>query len=113
MQNKINWFPGHMNRAAREIQEAIGRADFVVEMRDARAPIASANPLLANWIGQKPHLLVLNKADLADPQQNIAWQRHFAQKGREALCLCAVSGAKQKLLAALAGCFGTRDFGGR
>ena len=97
-----------MNQAAREIRQAIQRADFVLELRDARAPIASSNPLLASWIGQKPHLILLNKADLADPQQNLAWQQHFARKGGRVLCLCAVSGSKQKLLTAL-----RRNFGGQ
>ena len=113
MAKKINWFPGHMNQAAGEIQKAIRRADFILELRDARAPIASGNPLLSSWIGQKPHLMLLNKADLADPQQNIAWQRHFARDGVRVICLCAVSGGRQKLLAAMSSCFADRNFGCR
>ena len=108
MSNKINWFPGHMNQAARKIRQAIQCADFILELRDARAPIASSNPLLASWIGQKPHLTLLNKADLADPQQNIAWQQYFACKGDRMLCFCSAAGSKQKLLTAL-----RRNFGGQ
>jgi ribosome biogenesis GTPase A len=71
---KINWFPGHMNRARREITDAIRKADVVVELVDARLPISSRNPMLAELAREKPVLTVLTKSDLADPAVTAAWQ---------------------------------------
>ncbi|WGK69242.1 ribosome biogenesis GTPase YlqF [Candidatus Haliotispira prima] len=108
---KINWFPGHMNKAAGQIKSALNQADFVVELRDARAPQASANPLLDELIAEKPRLIVLNKADLADPEQNQAWQRYFTGNGSKVICLSFARKQqqnKQKLLEAL-----QKNFGGQ
>jgi ribosome biogenesis GTPase A len=69
----INWFPGHMNRARREIAEAIRKVDVVIELVDARLPISSRNPLLAELAANKPVQSVLAKADLADPETTRAW----------------------------------------
>ncbi len=69
----INWFPGHMNRARREIAEAIRKVDLVIELVDARLPNSSRNPLLAKLAEGKPILAILSKADLADPRTTAAW----------------------------------------
>lgn len=69
----INWFPGHMNRARREIAGAIRQADVVVELVDARLPRSSRNPLLAKLCQDKPLLTLFAKADLADPETTEAW----------------------------------------
>ena len=71
----INWFPGHMNKARREIAAAMRRTDVVIEVRDARLPRASANPMLEELRGDKPCVRVLAKADLADPAVTRAWIR--------------------------------------
>lgn len=84
----IEWYPGHMARARREIAAAVARFDVVIEVLDARLPAASANPLLTHLRGNKPCLKLLNKHDLADPQVTRAWVRHFeAQHGVKALPL--------------------------
>ena len=63
----IQWFPGHMTKARRMMETMLKSVDMVIECRDARAPLACENPLLAQLIQNKPHLVVLTKADLADP----------------------------------------------
>ncbi len=73
----IQWYPGHMTRARREIVEAIPLHDVVIEVLDARMPRASENPLLAELRGKKPCLKVLSKSDLADPEVTAAWLRTF------------------------------------
>lgn len=69
----INWFPGHMNKARRELAEALARIDVVIEVLDARLPQSSRNPMLAELRGQTPSLPVLNKSDLADPETTAQW----------------------------------------
>ncbi len=63
----FNWYPGHIAKAERELKEILKLADLVIELRDARAPEATAHRELGDWVGAKARLLVLNKADLADP----------------------------------------------
>lgn len=70
---KINWFPGHMNRARREIADAIARCDVVIELVDARLPHASRNPMLEGLAESKPVLTLFAKADLADPAVTDEW----------------------------------------
>jgi len=74
----INWFPGHMNKARREIAQAMAQTDVVIEVRDARLPSASANPMLEELRGERPCVRVLNKADLADPAVTEAWMAVLA-----------------------------------
>ena len=69
------WFPGHMARARRLIQESLKLVDAVVELRDARAPESSANPDLGGIIGKKPRIALLNKCDLADPDATARFVR--------------------------------------
>ena len=74
---RINWFPGHMNKARREIAKAMPKVDLVMEVLDARIPGSSSNPLVPDLRGEKPFLKILNKADLADPGATGAWVRHL------------------------------------
>lgn len=76
----INWFPGHMSTARREIRDAMPEVDLVIEVLDARLPFSSENPLVAPIRGDKPCIQVLNKADLADPAATEAWMAHLAAK---------------------------------
>ena len=62
----IQWFPGHMSKARRQVQENIKHVDFVTILVDARLPLSSQNPMLTKIVGDKPKLMILNKADLAD-----------------------------------------------
>ncbi|WP_437769689.1 ribosome biogenesis GTPase YlqF [Sorangium sp. So ce281] len=73
----IQWYPGHMTKARRTIAESIPSQDVVIEVLDARMPLASENPVLAELRGQKPCIKVLNKSDLADPAVTTAWLRYF------------------------------------
>jgi ribosome biogenesis GTPase A len=70
----IQWYPGHMAKAKREISERLKIIDIVLELRDSRIPRASANPDLAALIGEKTRIIVLNKADLADPAATEGWK---------------------------------------
>ena len=79
---QIHWYPGHMHKAQRKIREIIHQVDVMIEIVDARLPLASTNTLLADIRRDKPCLKVLNKADLADPAMTKRWQRWFdAQEG--------------------------------
>ena len=73
----INWFPGHMAKANRQMEEQIKLADIVIELRDARAPLASFNPTFDKLINNKPRLIILNKADLSDEEENRKWLKYF------------------------------------
>ncbi len=74
----IDWYPGHMTKARREIAEALAIVDVVIEVVDARLPVSSSNPILQELRGSKPCVKVLNKQDLADPVVTQAWVQHFA-----------------------------------
>lgn len=83
----IQWFPGHMSKARRQVQESIKFVDFVTVLVDARLPLSSQNPMLTKIVGEKPKLLVLNKADLADPVRLKEWQTCFEGQGIPTLAL--------------------------
>ena len=86
-QKNIHWFPGHMVKALREIEERMAIVDVVIEICDARAPLASMNPFLAKIRPNKKRLLILAKADLADSNVSERWIRYFASQGVRALAL--------------------------
>lgn len=71
--NNINWFPGHMRKALNETGERLKLVDIVYETADARIPFSSRNPELDKIIGNKPRIVILNKADLADPSKTSRW----------------------------------------
>lgn len=73
----IQWFPGHMTKARREIEKQLKVVDLIVELVDARAPVSSQNPMLQEIIAYKPKLMVLMKDDLADPNETEKWIRWF------------------------------------
>lgn len=79
----IQWYPGHMAKASRQIREKLKLIDIVVEVLDARLPIASKNPDIDQYTEHKRHLVLLNKADLADPDQNQKWVDYL--KGRDGI----------------------------
>ena len=83
----IQWFPGHMSKARRQVQKSIKFVDFVTVLVDARLPLSSQNPMLTKIVGEKPKLLVLNKADLADPVRLKEWQTYFEGQGIPTLAL--------------------------
>ena len=75
--NQIQWYPGHMAKARREITDAAKLVDVIIEIIDARIPKSSRNPILNEIIGNKPRVIVLNKADLADEKKNKEWVQKF------------------------------------
>ncbi|MGG5316561.1 ribosome biogenesis GTPase YlqF [Enterococcus sp. AZ072] len=85
----IQWFPGHMAKARREVSEKLKFVDIVFELVDARLPHSSRNPMLDQIVQQKPRLILLNKADLADPNQTTRWMEWFKGQGYEVLSLNA------------------------
>lgn len=98
MSKTIQWYPGHMAKARRIIGEDLRLVDVVIEVLDARLPRSSANPALKEMIGSRPSIVVLNKADLADPLVSEAWVRHFEAAGNQAVLFNAVTGAGTKQL---------------
>ena len=74
---KINWFPGHMAKARRQMEEQLKLVDIVIEIRDARMPLASGNPLLNELAKNKEKLVILNKSDRADLKENESWLNYF------------------------------------
>lgn len=85
----IQWFPGHMAKARREVSEKIKYVDIVFELIDARLPLSSRNPMMDQIVQQKPRLILLNKGDLADKEQNQKWQHYFQEKGYHTLVINA------------------------
>jgi ribosome biogenesis GTPase A len=84
----IQWYPGHMHKAGREIKETLVHIDMAIEILDARIPFSSQNPMLARLRGEKPCIKVLNKCDLADPDITQRWQAYLEQeKGVKTLAL--------------------------
>ena len=77
----INWFPGHMAKATREIKEKLNLVDMVIELCDARAPIASINPVVKELVNNKYYLKVMTKIDLADEKESILYKTKFEEKG--------------------------------
>ncbi len=81
----VQWFPGHMKKALRMMEDSVKLVDIVAELIDARIPLSSRNPALDGIIGSKPRLIILNRADLADPAVTSLWKESFAKNGVFAL----------------------------
>lgn len=85
----IQWFPGHMAKARREVSEKIKFVDIVFELVDARLPISSRNPMMDQLVQHKARLILLNKSDLADSDQSRKWQQYFHSQGFHTLLINA------------------------
>ena len=94
MENKtnINWFPGHMAKAKRELKENLKLVDVIIEIVDARIPRSSRNPDFEEIIGDKLRVIVLNKSDLADEKSNSRWLNYFKSQGMECVLLNSLKG---------------------
>ena len=93
----IQWFPGHMTKTKRQIEKTLKLVDAVAEIVDARIPISSRNPVIDQIIQQKPRVILLNKADMADPARN-AGLLFIAQKGFWQCRLTAKAEKESKIL---------------
>lgn len=94
----IQWFPGHMSKARRQVQENIKHVDFVTILVDARLPLSSQNPMLTKIIGDKPKLLILNKSDLADSNRTKEWRTYFEKQGIKTLVINSKEQSTVKLV---------------
>ncbi|BAH81510.1 ribosome biogenesis GTPase YlqF [Streptococcus dysgalactiae] len=83
----IQWFPGHMSKARRQVQENLKHVDFVTILVDARLPLSSQNPMLTKIVGDKPKLMILNKADLADATRTKEWKAYYESQGIKTLAI--------------------------
>ena len=88
----VQWFPGHMAKTRRQIKESLSLVDGVVELRDSRIPLSSLNPELNDLIGNKPKIILLNKADLADERTTSEWLSFYKNKGVPAIAVDCRSG---------------------
>ena len=98
----INWFPGHMHKAQKEIKEILPQIDVVIEVCDARLPLSSENPMITEIRGDLPLIKILNKSDLADPKQTKIWLEYLeSQKNVKAIALTTDNPSVAKTLPAL------------
>ena len=89
---QIQWFPGHMAKTRRMISENLKNVDIVIEILDARIPRSSRNPEITKLIENKPSLIILNKASLADPVQNKIWQDYYRTDNTACILVDCLSG---------------------
>lgn len=94
----IQWFPGHMKKAKELVEDNLKLVDVVIELLDARIPASSANPMLQEIVVNKPRLVALNKADLADPAMTKRWLEYFKAQGIPAVAIDSVTGKGTKQL---------------
>lgn len=94
----IQWYPGHMNKARNQLEDKMSLIDVVVEVLDARIPQSSRNPMIEKLVGDKPHLIILNKADLADPIMTKLWQKKLHKPGKYVMALDSLHNTNMQFL---------------
>jgi len=95
----IQWYPGHMHKAQKEIKQIISKVDLIIEVLDARIPFSSENPMIADLRGDKPCIKILNKSDLADPAMTEQWQTYLEKdKGVKTIAFTIEQPEKAKQL---------------
>ncbi len=92
----INWYPGHMKKTIDSLKASLKLVDVVLEIVDARIPIASRNPLIDEILGNKPRVVLLNKMDLGDEEANQSWVNYFRSKGYESILIDSVQSINLK-----------------
>ena len=97
-QNHINWFPGHMNKALKEIKKNLKMVNIIIEVRDARAPMASGNKGSYSHTGDKPYIIVFNKTNLAEPETVKKWEKWLTEQNESFIFLNALDKAGAKKL---------------
>ncbi|MDR6227294.1 ribosome biogenesis GTPase YlqF [Desmospora profundinema] len=97
----IQWFPGHMAKARRQVEEKIKQVDLVLELLDARLPLSSRNPLIDEVVKDKPRVILLTKSDLADPEATSVWSEAFRKDGVKVLPIDTLSGIGIKRIPAI------------
>ena len=96
----VQWYPGHMTKAKRQMQEDIKLIDLIIELVDSRVPLASRNPDIDELGKNKARLILLNKSDLGDERQNEAWKAYFQGKGFYVVKVDSRSGSGMKAIQA-------------
>ncbi|QQX78573.1 ribosome biogenesis GTPase YlqF [Shewanella sp. KX20019] len=93
----IQWYPGHMHKARKEIEEVMPQVDLVIEVLDARIPYSSENPMVQKLRGDKPCIKLLNKSDLADPETTQKWIEYLEQEqGVKAMAITTLQASQVK-----------------
>ena len=95
---QIQWYPGHMTKARRMLQENLKLADVVITLLDARIPVSSWNPDIDNMMQGKQRIVILNKADLADPAVTAKWKKFYQAQGIDAISVTSVKKGEKKLV---------------
>ncbi|WP_049722468.1 ribosome biogenesis GTPase YlqF [Gilvimarinus polysaccharolyticus] len=95
----LQWYPGHMHKAQKEMREVLPEVDLVIEVLDSRIPFSSENPMIQKLRGDKPVVKVLSKSDLADPENIALWQEHFeSQHNTKTLAISTDDPNRMKML---------------
>ena len=92
----IQWYPGHIAEAEKQLKNSLEKVDLVIEVRDARIPLSTSHPCLQKWIKNKKHLLVINRRDMISVKALEKWDRWFKQQGQRALWCNAKDGTGAK-----------------
>lgn len=102
----MQWYPGHIARAERQLKEQLKRVDVVMEVRDARIPLSTRHPQIPDWVGTKPLLLLVNRADMVSADDRRQWQQHWKAAGQRVVWTNGVTGdgVKQVLWCRVCGC---------
>ena len=79
----IQWYPGHIAKAERALQESIKLVDVIIEVRDCRIPIATAHPQVSSWVGNRTRVVAMNRADLAPESARSLWRQHLLERGEQ------------------------------
>jgi len=103
----IQWYPGHMHKASKEVKLLMPQVDLIIEVIDARIPFSSQNPMIAKLRGDKPTIKILSKSDLADPDMTQLWQNYLEQEqGVKTLAVTSKNPEKiRQLLIYVTSCF--------
>lgn len=88
----VQWYPGHMAKAKKEIEEKLKVVDIVFELIDARIPLSSRNPMINDILKNKPRLVILTKSDMADNNYTKKWQQYFKNEGINSLVIDSLKG---------------------
>ena len=102
MANPIQWFPGHMAKAQREIEEKIKLVDIVLELIDARVPASSINPVFENILKNKHKIYIITKTKMADPTVNQKWKEYFDKNNLPCILVDSTSGVNVSKITSLA-----------
>ena len=92
----IQWYPGHIAKAEQQLKRNLDKVDLVIEVRDARIPLATGHPHLNRWINGKQHLLVINRRDMVTSEARVAWEAWFKARGQRTVWCDAKAGTGVK-----------------